>query len=612
MSDSVVTGTSWFDLQANKAASNLIHAPQFTRVIHDVCNLIKTTLLHHCGPNASFAMLIDPARPDTVPQFTTDGINILRAIEFFNPLERMIKHELAYLGSATERAVGDGTTTAMIVGAEVLKELIRSRDSRPNFEKIRNEYEATKKVIFPLLEQAAVHYNDLHSTTREEAIWYLAYLQAYASSHQDDALSKTVADVFAQTPPEAWSGITFHRATYETKERITLIVDDAQFSCKAQVFDHVSLNAMGGTEYEMDDVCLFVPEEQLNAGDPISIKVMDAAAELAAQGRNVLIVTPAGLDMNTASFLQRVVSPEFAIFHLSANNGLQFNDYFGLRAVGGYANTMLTAATAEQKVVDAATNYVVCKKVTYRNKQLQFYGLYEQGETEEHPKCNDDHFGLKSALDQLSLIIGRFENDPTPSAESQATLEQLRSLRNRMRYSKIRKIIVGGSSREHAHCIDVIMDALLATKNTLVHGCSPALNKNLYCIMAGFHGLNKDREISIKEHPLLDVVQGCVTALQSMASVVTSNAHYLENYEDDIAERAREDKNAVEDRLTVHRACLLRDIRVFIASKGKTTPPVIQPANLEPKIFTLLGDSLLKYAWLNLIVASGCIDRSKK
>jgi len=81
-------------------------------------NAVKVTL----GPRGRYVVL---DRAANSPRVTKDGVSVAREIELEDPMENMGAQILKEIASATEEAVGDGTTTATVLAHSILREGVR-------------------------------------------------------------------------------------------------------------------------------------------------------------------------------------------------------------------------------------------------------------------------------------------------------------------------------------------------------------------------------------------------------------------------------------------------------------------------------------------------------
>ena len=108
-------------LDANFGSSNVTDETKIREMVFNTFDTITKVLQHHCGPYSSFAITHNAGDVISEPVFTNDGINIVKALAFLNPIQDFAKRNIAYIGSRIESKIGDGTTTGMILASSFMK-----------------------------------------------------------------------------------------------------------------------------------------------------------------------------------------------------------------------------------------------------------------------------------------------------------------------------------------------------------------------------------------------------------------------------------------------------------------------------------------------------------
>ena len=109
----------------NIGMSNRLEKGDMEKMMIDTLSDLADVLKDHCGPYGKYAAITSPVNPSAEPIFTKDGINIIRSIDYVSQVQQFIRHTLMYMGSRIESTAGDGTTSAMIIMAVAMRELIR-------------------------------------------------------------------------------------------------------------------------------------------------------------------------------------------------------------------------------------------------------------------------------------------------------------------------------------------------------------------------------------------------------------------------------------------------------------------------------------------------------
>ncbi len=113
-----------------------------------VADMLKTTL----GPKGMDKMLIDAVGDIVV---TNDGATVLKEVELKHPAAKMI----AETAKALEEEVGDGTTTAVVITGELLKNALKLKNKGLHPTVIIKGYELASDYALKVLEEEAVKIN---------------------------------------------------------------------------------------------------------------------------------------------------------------------------------------------------------------------------------------------------------------------------------------------------------------------------------------------------------------------------------------------------------------------------------------------------------------------
>lgn len=595
---------------------NIVPKKDISGIMVDTLEELREILRDHCGPYGLFCMIHDEMQPDQPPKFTKDGINILRSVDYFNPMQKIMRDEIAHIGKSIERSAGDGTTSAMLTTISAALEMVDSRfmcearattlegdikdeqyrlSDAMTFETFRQHYFGWMHDILNEWRAFIYTWEDIYRShedlSKADAIWLVAFWQAMCSSHGDDTLSRVAADTFTRLPQEAWSNITFIREEIETEERIKLEENTDQYSLQATPFTNAILNKSAGTEFEQEDCTLIVLNSTLTSNDPVSNEALRQVEECSQNGIPAVVVCPGGVDQMMASKLEKSLGSETAIFTTPVNEP-RFNDLMGLQCVAGLERA---------DTVDNVKPVKGCH-IKYANRELIINGIYgvtETYESMEHPDVHDSSTVLYRTLEEISQTIEKMEeqeNDPKSIRE----LRNLKRLYNKIRYRHNYQIRIGGSVRDNAQTVDLITDALLAVKNTLLHGFTMAGNldllKTVYRSERNCSTTAEEKFSYIFEAACIDMLRGTVVDTGRFPDIMDSldgGANFfirppgsklsIDKVRENSINRYLEGQDVSEEHLS------------------------IQPSTIEPEILRKFGDVMLKYLYTCRIVAPGCI-----
>ena len=100
-----------------KIHSNIVPEDKVREVQRETLDIISKALCQSFGPKGSstaFVKDIDPKGANISIEHTKDGHNIVKNIQFLNPIERSVQDLLTDLTRYVVKEVGDGTTSAII------------------------------------------------------------------------------------------------------------------------------------------------------------------------------------------------------------------------------------------------------------------------------------------------------------------------------------------------------------------------------------------------------------------------------------------------------------------------------------------------------------------
>lgn len=598
-------------LNANKGRTNIVPDSERDGLMVNTTKQILDILCDHCGPYAKFAMLVDNTRPDIPPKFTTDGINIVRSIQYHNPMQRIIRDELAHLGTKVESVAGDGTTTTMMLAAAWFLSLNNvykyGGSTTPatypfglsrniSYMKCVHVYKRLVTEVKAILDKYKLTYEDVMdkcNCDRKTAVYHVAYRQAYTSSHGNSQLAEEIAEVFSCMEPEAWPFIVFEQEKVETDRLVFSTIEEDQFVSDALPINNTIMNADAGTTYYQNHVNVFVLHNPLSHLDPLSSEVIrQARALVEEQKRPVLIFCPSGIDAVTMEKLREHVSSMFAVF-TNNTGGQNFNDLVALQAVAGQYATMSTKQVAP-----------FTARVSYSNHEIKFNNIYEYDEdTPQHPDVNNDATPLGKMLDDLNGVIDKVERAGDKRPIVMQDLRRMRKLANKLKYRISYVIHVGGSARDNLYAMDVITDVLLAVKSSLLHGFAPAGNLRLYKALCAYTATFTDVE---------NMLLGPMFIYCAREALIRQfEVLFDDNVEDVTA-------NAIGELMSCNLVSGHLDRMVFADTIHEPVPPSnsnipidciwpIQPADIETTFLDTFGDTFLKYLFTKRIVADNSI-----
>lgn len=168
---------------ATKLSSNVISKTNLREVQRKTLNALSDYLMNSAGPAGSTTM-IPHENANTI--YTKDGKTILENIKFVDMLENSIVNELVELAAHIVKTVGDGTTSVVVLVAEVFNKLL---DIELYESKLPHEIVSDFiKVADIVKEKIALH--------GKEATIEDLYNIAYTSTNGDEVLSGYIKHIY--------------------------------------------------------------------------------------------------------------------------------------------------------------------------------------------------------------------------------------------------------------------------------------------------------------------------------------------------------------------------------------------------------------------------------
>ena len=481
-------------IDANKGVTNVLESETIHTDLANVYDKIYNTLKAHFGPYSKFAVLIDPSDVLADPVFTKDGINIVRAIEFASPMEEEVKKMVAYIGTRMETAVGDGTTSAMMFTCAVLKKLMTHLYSNEyehfSLNELRREYDNIVAHIERYIDDHKITWQSLmerEHLSRQDAVYRLVFAQAYSSSHGDVELADAVAKIFSGTPPESWKCMTFQRRTYESENRFDIEESEGQFELKCDPIVKSVFNMEMGTWLEYDDAILCIVNDSVRFESPAydSLKMIYqyglSKSDDAKRDKPMVLICHNRIDGTTYNELIEMVKEShdtkypFTVFTADVEHPT-CNEITVLKAVAGF----------DPSIDKEGLSFVDNVYVKYKGDKLvldRLYNepVYEDGEyAMEHPYIKDPKYDyythLLEIFDELQSGYDRLKMSPKEKKDQ----SNYRRLYNKLRYTKQKYLVIGGSSYDNLAMFDVVDDVITACSIALQEGVVPACNRMIF------------------------------------------------------------------------------------------------------------------------------------
>jgi len=642
-----VSGGGYRVLDSNIGKSNVVPRDLFRTILVNTCDKVIDEFKPHCGSGAKYAIIDDKFSSPDKPTLSKDGINILNSISYINEVQDGIKRLLAYCASSSDKVAGDGTTSAIIISITALQKCIeaaqpginnlihnapyyRLRKAYKLFEKTYNEQTAgtfsVDGIVDGIIEMVASSEDGAGVSgviNREElrkiVVYYVAYSQAFVSSHGDDELAKAVAQLFAYTTEEAWEFITYRRSIFEKEEeRFKFEYTTDQFVTTARVMNQSMLNHKLGGKIEFSDATLIpMPHPILCSQLNHFKKLCDIIIEHVRERKELLIIHTGNLDGSTQKqindlfdMLRNEGTPNTSVAILRHDPLMErLNDISVLNLIAGKIPNL---PMEEFNVIENVT-------VSFDQFSVKINGLYDNPEDSLiHPYLGqEEHTYFTDTISSIFDAIENYKNSG-PTYSKRDDVKNFHELYMKLKYTKHAVVTIGGLVHDSLSSVDVLEDALYATRSSLLKGFEYAaacgmwdkcdkmrfsieedkIDNTTYLIahelrfhfqtaVERLHSIIYDvPEIDICEVPhsrVWDLYSGKVKDIQFMKKVILDK--YIESLSD-----------------TSEGLCDISEEDIF----------VIQPTDINKTIIKRFGDLFLKIVNVDKIVVVGGVNLESK
>lgn len=607
-------------LDANIGSTNVTGKEKINQIVFNTFETITDVLKYHCGPFSDFAITHNVGDTVTEPTFTNDGINIVKALGFLNPIQDFARRNIAYIGSRVENKIGDGTTTAMILASSFMKYMsdpsnghLRDILSQVSYTELVEQYNLFMQEIN---ERLKLHF--ILPGNNPDMVGKVAYCQAYTSSHGDVELSSAVAGLFSVLPPAAWAYIYYYREPTETEKRYSVRVEADQFTSKVTIMNKNMFNSKLGTEFFRKKVDVFVYTDTLTAGNEITWKPLeDAIKQSVMEEKPLVILCPDNVD----GFTRRAISD------LLADDTNHVVSLFMHHPEHPVLNDFRILALFT-KQFDLQTPHFLIKDawVACKGHELTINNIYDVVEHTEHDEYDDtvhpfmfdeDYTLFKQQIGEIKTLIDQAKEDAT-YRDTLREIAHYVSIYNRLFFRKKYMIVVGGLAYDNTAAMDVLMDTVNAVNNSLTVGYTAGANTAFCDILLELrddlyntlHG--QDRSSQLKFY----LCCAYLAALKDLYDGIEHNVHgfirgvnplgimdHLEALTDEYLNYDTKDGWSLKH---MNETISKSEIGSHICS-------VMQPADLVPEIIKRIGEVCLKFLKTsNIVTINGAYTPPKK
>lgn len=201
--------------------SNIVKKEDLRKIQKDVLETIENALIQSFGPNASNTMIFADGKAN---KYTKDGHEILSSIKILNEIESSVQRDLVDITHNIVKKVGDGTTSATILAAEIFNYLIKVEDEYTPYELMRYFDKAVKLISEGILKNKQEFNSDM------------AYKIAMISTNGNEKISNELKEIY-----EKYGNDVFINVTVTTQDYNSIKVYDG-LSMKEGLYSSVYMN----------------------------------------------------------------------------------------------------------------------------------------------------------------------------------------------------------------------------------------------------------------------------------------------------------------------------------------------------------------------------------
>lgn len=477
----------------HSSLSNVISDKDLNKVLEETCDFIYDILKDHCGPLSEYAYLKEVTNVNDDGNFTKDGINIVRSLNFETPIQTSLKSAIAHIGSSVERAAADGTTSSMMLAIYTLKhlrqhQLIRKMPASwltSAWKTIERELERMyhnpsendpKDLVITLnsiIDQAAIPTTDL--------IERLAYSQTYTSSHGDISLANKVAELFKKVPMPAWKTIIVKRAEYETDKSYNVEIDTSEWSFNKigiQPFQQRLTENLDGILYRTEEKTYICQSAPLLNGDVDSQELIKKISESIKNNEQVTYICSNKVDANSRNYLDTLYAENPSckttiIYIYPEKEGITSDLETFPMLIEGYNG---------EPIFEATFDYESNGKFFKITKGIHNFECNKDQLCYQHPWVGDkvNHKLYNEYIERLEGALDRAKKEYDQSTVNQNWYANIKAMYSKLTIINRVSFIIGGSLYNNLTAVDIVHDTLPAVRRILENGFCRGENKSLY------------------------------------------------------------------------------------------------------------------------------------
>lgn len=614
--------------QRDEVIENLFEAncKSASREVDKMIALLK----RHSGPRSKYALIADPFKPMTEQNFTKDGFTIMKNYHVADVAGRFVHNIVTYIGNKVALEVGDGTTTSMLIALLLLKakmapygtiddpaqmvdpihpflnsllETSTMAQLQVALDKLfilyKEELEKVKVTVNEVHEMLLAEHNAtlgvvsiIPQPTIEDAIEAVAYHQTYTSSHGDEFISQTVADLFRKLPPESYDSVAFMRSGVERDDLLTIIESNHQFNCTSDVLETNCLTEDDGSKFRAR-CTVHLSYLPIGHGTTAFPTIMNNIRYAFEHDHNYAVITT-GTDTTARMDILSVLNAlrdEYKNIHGTIENMPKVGVFFIPMTHPQLNDVSVIAALADTQAIpgDLVTLFDVDVEFESGVAELRLGNLYPRQENAitniRHMYKNGNHPIFNGLYESIEKRIGVLRAAATENSFSTEIINLLR-LRNLLLLEKRTNIMIGGGLFDNAAMVNILEDCVNASRRSLKEGFIGGGLLSSYYI---FDKIQDD--LMMKDQ--LSTIEGKARDFAIIFSKIMKNL-----IEFNITDPVVSDSNWIESFGGAVSYDVISSTGTALRSpeawRTKNIPLIIQPANSDITMLTRIKEAILR------------------
>ena len=175
----------------NGYSDNIISGKKLREVQSSVLNTLSDAIINSMGPAGSNTLIIrGNTEADIVAEYTKDGNKIIKNIKFQYPIEMAIKSEIENCTRYIEKTVGDGTSSAVIMSANIFDNLCKAA----NDNKLPNNPYEIMRIFDKRIKLLSKNIRKKKRDCTLEDIYKISYISTNGNDYISNMLSEIYRD----------------------------------------------------------------------------------------------------------------------------------------------------------------------------------------------------------------------------------------------------------------------------------------------------------------------------------------------------------------------------------------------------------------------------------